>query len=493
MRDRLGGELMRAASRLAIIGVVGGLTAACTSERFASNQPFSNPFSAAGEPTRTGSIAPEPGPAPMPRSTIQSQPLPPVTAAPIAPPPPPGGMPSRPRTASGGSGWSTTGGTTVVVGPGETLSTLTSRYGVPGEAILSSNGLKAGDIAAGRRVVIPVYSLTAEQAPQRRVEAAPPPVHYNAPPPPPPARVVASQKIEVKKPAPRTVAEAAPPKPQLRPGRPVARAPEPPPPPARMAEARPAAPPAHAAPAPRVEARAKPEPKVVPETKPARTAKAEAVRTAKAEPKAKVAKTEPKVARVEQKPAERETLLPARKVARAEPVRMVPASKPEPAPQVAAVSPKQAEPVKAPAREPEATASIAPAAPAASSGSHADFRWPARGRVISGYGGGAGNEGINIAVPEGTSVKAAGDGVVAYAGSEVKGYGNLVLIRHDNGYVSAYANNGQIDVKRGQRVTRGQSIAKSGQTGNVTSPQLHFEIRKGSTPVDPMKYLASSE
>ncbi len=481
MRDRLGGDLMRAASRFAIIGMVGGLTAACTSERFASNQPFSNPFSSLSEPTGTGSIAPEPGPSPMPRSTVQSQPLPPVTAAPLAPPPspPPGGMPSRPRTASGGPGWSTTGGTTVIVGPGETLSTLTSRYGVPGEAILSSNGLKAGDVTAGRRVVIPVYSLTSEQAAQRRVEAAPPPVHYNAPPPP--ARVVASQKIEVKKPAPRTVAEAAPPKSQLRPGRAVAKAPEPPHPPARVAEAKPAAPPAHPA-------HLKPEPKAAPEPKVAKTAKAE--------PKAKVAKAEPKVARAEPKPVERETLLPAKKIARAEPARTVPASRPEPAPQVAAASPKPAEPVKAPVREPEATASIAPAAPApaaASSSSHGDFRWPARGRVISGYGGGAGNEGINIAVPEGTQVKAAGDGVVAYAGSEVKGYGNLVLIRHDNGYVSAYANNGQIEVKRGQRVTRGQAIAKSGQTGNVTSPQLHFEIRKGSTPVDPMKYLASSE
>ena len=88
-------------------------------------------------------------------------------------------------------------------------------------------------------------------------------------------------------------------------------------------------------------------------------------------------------------------------------------------------------------------------------------------------------------------MKAAESGTVAYAGSEVKGYGNLVLIRHDNGYVSAYAHNGEVKVKRGEKVRRGQVIAKSGQTGNVTSPQLHFEIRKGSTPVDPMTHLAS--
>jgi murein DD-endopeptidase MepM/ murein hydrolase activator NlpD len=118
-----------------------------------------------------------------------------------------------------------------------------------------------------------------------------------------------------------------------------------------------------------------------------------------------------------------------------------------------------------------------------------EFRWPARGRIIQGFKAG-GNDGINIAVPEGTSVKAAESGVVAYAGSELKGYGNLVLIRHPNGYVSAYANNGQLNVKRGETVKRGQTIATSGQSGNVASPQLHFELRKGSTPVDPSNYLA---
>ena len=118
-----------------------------------------------------------------------------------------------------------------------------------------------------------------------------------------------------------------------------------------------------------------------------------------------------------------------------------------------------------------------------------EFRWPARGRIIDGFKAG-GNEGINIAVPEGTSVRAAESGVVAYAGDELKGYGNLVLIRHPNGFVTAYANNGELDVKRGDTVKRGQIIAKSGQTGNVNSPQLHFELRKGSTPVDPTSYLA---
>jgi murein DD-endopeptidase MepM/ murein hydrolase activator NlpD len=138
----------------------------------------------------------------------------------------------------------------------------------------------------------------------------------------------------------------------------------------------------------------------------------------------------------------------------------------------------QPEAAKAPVQEPEQTASVS-----------GDFRWPARGRVIAGFGANGGNEGINIAVPEGTPVKAAEAGTVTYAGSEVKGYGNLVLIKHENGFVSAYAHNGSLNVKRGEQVKRGQVIATSGQTGNVTSPQLHFEIRKGAQPVDPMKHL----
>ena len=123
------------------------------------------------------------------------------------------------------------------------------------------------------------------------------------------------------------------------------------------------------------------------------------------------------------------------------------------------------------------------------------FRWPVHGRVIAAFGArpnGVQNDGINLAVPEGTPVKAADDGVVAYAGNELKGYGNLVLIRHANGYVSAYANASELLVKRGDAIKRGQVIAHAGQTGNVTSPQLHFEIRKGSTPVDPTKYLSGA-
>jgi murein DD-endopeptidase MepM/ murein hydrolase activator NlpD len=122
------------------------------------------------------------------------------------------------------------------------------------------------------------------------------------------------------------------------------------------------------------------------------------------------------------------------------------------------------------------------------------FRWPVRGRIISGFGAhnGQQNDGIDLSVPEGTSVKAADDGVVAYAGNELKGYGNLVLVRHQNGYVTAYAHASELMVKRGDTVKRGQIIARSGQTGNVNAPQLHFEIRKGKVPVDPTQFLPST-
>jgi len=120
------------------------------------------------------------------------------------------------------------------------------------------------------------------------------------------------------------------------------------------------------------------------------------------------------------------------------------------------------------------------------------FRWPVRGRVITAFGpkpSGQQNDGINVAVPEGTPIKAAEDGVVAYAGNELKSYGNLVLVRHSNGYVTAYAHASEISVKRDDHVKRGQIIGKAGQTGSVAAPQLHFEIRKGSTPIDPMPFL----
>jgi murein DD-endopeptidase MepM/ murein hydrolase activator NlpD len=164
-----------------------------------------------------------------------------------------------------------------------------------------------------------------------------------------------------------------------------------------------------------------------------------------------------------------------------------------PAAKVAAAAP----PVQS-ARLAQATANVeeksveTPAKAAEATGAVPTFRWPVRGKVITSYGAktnGKSNDGINLAVPEGTPVKAAEDGVVAYSGNELKGYGNLVLVRHSNGYVTAYAHASELLVKRGDSIKRGQIIAKSGQSGEVASPQLHFEIRKGSNPVDPLQFL----
>jgi murein DD-endopeptidase MepM/ murein hydrolase activator NlpD len=165
---------------------------------------------------------------------------------------------------------------------------------------------------------------------------------------------------------------------------------------------------------------------------------------------------------------------------------------PTPAPKVASVPVAPAAPTAAmvtpAAHEPEppkAKADVTAAMPS--------FRWPVNGRVITAFGpkpSGQQNDGINVSVPEGTPIKAAEDGVVAYAGNELKTYGNLVLVRHSNGYVTAYAHASEIMVKRDDPVKRGQIIAKAGQTGSVAAPQLHFEIRKGSTPVDPAPFLA---
>ncbi|MFN4278601.1 MAG: peptidoglycan DD-metalloendopeptidase family protein [Ferrovibrio sp.] len=121
------------------------------------------------------------------------------------------------------------------------------------------------------------------------------------------------------------------------------------------------------------------------------------------------------------------------------------------------------------------------------------FSWPVRGRVLSTFGpkaDGLHNDGINIAARAGAPVVAAENGVVVYAGSELKGFGNLLLVRHADGWMTAYAHLDKTLVKKGQKVTRGQAIGTVGSTGGVNQPQLHFEIRKGTQAVDPAKFLS---
>lgn len=122
----------------------------------------------------------------------------------------------------------------------------------------------------------------------------------------------------------------------------------------------------------------------------------------------------------------------------------------------------------------------------------AKFMWPVKGTVISGFGvigKGRKNDGINIKAARGTTVKAADKGTVAYAGNELKGFGNLILIKHPDGWITAYAHNDKLLVRKGQKVIKGEKIATVGSTGGVNTPQLHFEVRAGKKAVNPRKYL----
>ena len=120
------------------------------------------------------------------------------------------------------------------------------------------------------------------------------------------------------------------------------------------------------------------------------------------------------------------------------------------------------------------------------------FAWPVKGQVISKFGPiakGRNNDGINIKAAKGTTVKAADAGTIAYAGNELKGFGNLILIKHNDGWVTAYAHNDTLKVRKGQKVSKGTPIATVGTTGGVDTPQLHFETRAGKKALNPLAYL----
>jgi murein DD-endopeptidase MepM/ murein hydrolase activator NlpD len=322
--------------------------------------------------------------------------------------------------AAGANKWRWDGGTAITVVPGDTIDSISRRYGVPGKAIIQANNLSApATLRAGQQLVIPRYqaarapvtqpkvpAVAAASAPVAGTPAGAPGVHVVTP---------GETLIKISRLYGKSVAELA------------------------RANNLPAS--------ARLTAGAH---LVVP-----------GVRTSAAKPTAA--------------PAVAETT---------------------PATQVADATANAS--VFAPASATPATANETSGATATATEGAASlpkFRWPANGRVVAAFGpttNGQQNDGINIAVPENTPVKAAEDGVVAYAGNELKGYGNLVLVRHPNGYVTAYAHAKELLVKRGDQVKRGQVIARSGQSGNVNAPQLHFEIRKGSSPVDPTKLLSGA-
>jgi murein DD-endopeptidase MepM/ murein hydrolase activator NlpD len=578
MRKRVEYPAASTLVRLSFVCGLASLSAACSSGtgRFAEN-PFSNPFASAStggaaktlDPMSTASVGKKvSGVATTAQNyggnAVTSKALP----APISPLPTKADIANRAMTTgsigqtgtavsaatpslSGSSaklaptigsatGWSATGGTPVVMAHGETIDTLSGRYGVPSAAILSANGLSSGSqVSPGTRVTIPVYNSTGA-TPRAAAPAAAPAQQVarlnstvsdaDATRPTP---LVAAPKAE----APRLAVATPPVRPvgervktamarpvdgeaATDPVRPITR------PPATVgsnqsdvAKAK-----AEAAEAKADAAKSKAETaklkrdaankdkiEAVAKSQAERDARMKAAAEAKAkaagvsdEDRAKMAK-----ARAEKtEAATREAKLKAEKAEKAKQEAKVmaddkAAEKAKLASEKAKIASEKANSAKertAVAKlknEDAGTASVPKSEPKVepkaevSEASKAEFRWPARGRVINGFTGKGGNEGINIAVPEGTPVKAADGGTVAYAGSELKGYGNLVLIRHENGYVSAYAHNGDLNVKRGEKVARGQVIAKSGQSGNVSSPQLHFELRKGSSPVDPTGYLSN--
>lgn len=426
---------LRALSRFALVGIIGGGAAACSSDASRLGDPFGNPF-ASSEPAATGSL---PDSADMPRSapvrtgSVQSEALGapgprmsprPMAASPAPAPPMTNRVASTEPSVGMASGMNPDAGRaaparTAQPAPMTPSPRAVDRAAEKRAADAARKEAETRKVAEARKVIEASKQAEARKAADAKKQAED------------------KKQAEAKA---RKEAETA--KVRVRPGQ------------AAKAEDKPAK---------------KPDVKV--EAKADKTEKADPAK-AKAEAARKAAEASAKLAKAEAaKDAAKEAAKKAADTKAAEA-----AAKP--------VAPVKVAAVAAPEKiEPASTGSVP--------GPEHSFRWPAKGRVIAGYGS-SGNEGINIAVPEGTPVKAAEDGTVAYAGSDVKGYGKLVLVRHTNGYVSAYAHNGELDVRPGEKVKRGQTIAKSGASGNVTSPQLHFEIRKGATPVDPMPHLASN-
>lgn len=489
-------------SRLAVLAVLAATVAGCSSDfsRMAegpayggttSNQqaiiagqqppqsyPAAQPYP--GDTMTTGSVGggvqqsvlppmPASGPAAQPYrpSTYAPQP---TANAPIYEAPRPVAA-ARPATTGSAQGWSGAGGSYVTMMPGETLDTLSRRYNVPVAAITSANNFADPTrVMPGQQVLIPTYSAPAPQMPRAAAPATQAPRAALAPaatprlvtgPQPAAAKTAPTASLAPIPTAPKAVAAA----PQTQPGVSIG-------------------------------------PHVVKKGENL-DAIARSYGTTKARLMAvnglkgdgiqagqklvlpsgvvlKVAKGDTPAAPV---PA---TAATAPLIAKAPTVTPVPVAPAPVAPQIAAAPAPT--PVVAVAQEPAAVAE-APRADKTPS-----FRWPVRGRVITEFGAKSGsdrNDGINLAVPEGTSIKSAEDGEVIYSGNELKGYGNLVLVKHTDGWVTAYAHASELLVNKGAKVTRGQIIARAGTTGSVQQPQLHFELRKGQKPVDPTQYLTN--
>jgi murein DD-endopeptidase MepM/ murein hydrolase activator NlpD len=393
--------------------------------------PYNPPAAAAtyAPPQTQAAYNPPPTPASYAPASYNPAPSPEYTGSVAAPP-------SVVRKPTAPAQWSWDGGTAITVAPGETVDSIARRHNVPVAVIMEANKLSSPNaLQAGQRLVIPRYGPPAAAAPQ--------PSHTAAPAAPVAAPAAPAAPVAAK-PVPAAVASVPP----------------------------------HAA----------------------GSVNSGVHVVAPGDTLTKIAhqygKTLAEIAKAN-------NILPYSKVsigdriiipgahlssAKPEVEQAAAPAKPGGNKAVANVGPAQSASMVTPMAENPSNETAAKAATDATPG----FRWPVRGRIIAGFGpkpNGQQNDGIDVAVPENTPIKAAEDGVVAYAGSELKGYGNLVLVRHPNGYVTAYAHAKELLVKRGDPIKRGDVIAKSGQSGNVDAPQLHFEVRKGSAPVDPMQFL----
>jgi len=360
--------------------------------------------------------------------------------------------------ASGAGVWSRAGGTQITANSGDTVYSLSRRFGVPVKAILAANDMdSAKALQSGQKIIIPTY----HQAGASRV-ADTRPVQEPTRDAPKPAR------------APEHVA-VLPQKP-------------------RVKEDRVAETPAAVAPAkPEVSARAGSGKYTVQSGDSLYAiSKKTGVSVADLKEANRLNSSMLRVGQILAIPSTNSGV----KVAKAEPAKVDPVKTgtTQPAPEARPAASDEAKPegYTPPRKADKQIASVEEnnkaAAPDATG--IGKMRWPVRGRVISAFGGGgADGDGIDIAVPEGTPVKAAENGVVIYAGSGLKEFGNTVLVRHEDGLVTVYGHAKSLEVSRGDKVRRGQEIALSGMSGKADSPRLHFEVRKNSAPVDPRKYL----
>jgi murein DD-endopeptidase MepM/ murein hydrolase activator NlpD len=320
----------------------------------------------------------------------------------------------------------------VVVKRGQTLDGYAYTYHLPRSAIIAANGLRPPyKLEAGQRLIIPNSRGSVQQAMIPPSAPGAPP--WSPSPMPPPQQAAIPQPPRT----PETVTLPAPA----------------------------AQPPQTIFPTPSA---ATPQPTLPVQTAPASVAQSQQPLTSP--PSA--AKNQPEIIPLDGPP----------------PAKEADAAPPKPAtltpPQQSSV-PQTAGPVSpVPAVPPQASAGPTPVG---------RFPWPVRGRILAAYGnspGGGHNDGINIAAPLGTPVRAIDSGTVVYSGNEVKGYGNIVLIQHANGWISAYAHLGDVAVKQGDAISAGEAIAKVGNSGGVAEPQLHFELRRGKKPVNPTEFLA---